>query len=276
MIKSVATVFETEDYGKFVLAEWNRRTDEQRVTKIKSSIAEIGFRMNPIIVNDNFEVIDGQGRLKACQELGIPVKYVVDRDAGVLECQTMNMHQTNWSITDYMRCYASMGNDSYKALCRLCDTYTFVNPNMVAGIAIGAYASGGRTLTHVKKGTFRFESPEQVEHVEALLKTLKEFSPYVAHVGGRRGFMYLALAFIIDHGARVDRLLNNFKRLYPTILPCANMRIALDELTRVYNQYARHGKANFYGDYLNYENVLKSGWSREGTMRRNGQPEATV
>ena len=44
------------------------------VDKLKKSIKNQGL-MKPIMVNQKLEIIDGRHRLKACEELGVAVKY---------------------------------------------------------------------------------------------------------------------------------------------------------------------------------------------------------
>ena len=48
--------------------------DRKTVDKLKKSIKNQGL-MNPIMVNQKLEIIDGRHRLKACEELGVAVKY---------------------------------------------------------------------------------------------------------------------------------------------------------------------------------------------------------
>ena len=77
MHNKVGFVYSTEDYSVFQKLNGNRDVLESRKNKIMESILERGWIRNPIVVNQKFEVIDGQGRLEALQELKMPVEYVI-------------------------------------------------------------------------------------------------------------------------------------------------------------------------------------------------------
>lgn len=64
MSRIFAQVYEEKDYSKFKRLENNRDVTESRKEKLKASIAS-GEILNPIIVNEKMEIIDGQGRYEA-------------------------------------------------------------------------------------------------------------------------------------------------------------------------------------------------------------------
>ena len=59
----------TKNYEMFQKLEGNRPVLERRINKIIASINNVGYITSPIIVNDKYEVIDGQGRLEALKQL---------------------------------------------------------------------------------------------------------------------------------------------------------------------------------------------------------------
>lgn len=91
MNETVAMVFMTDDLTKFKVLDGNRKIKESHRQELIASIDKHGFIMNPIIVNENFEVIDGQTRLAACKELGVPVYYIVVPKIGIDECELENV-----------------------------------------------------------------------------------------------------------------------------------------------------------------------------------------
>ena len=76
--ESSKKIYITKDYSIFKKLTGNRSTELERITKICDSIREVGYITSPILVNENMEVIDGQGRLEAFKELGIPVEYIIE------------------------------------------------------------------------------------------------------------------------------------------------------------------------------------------------------
>lgn len=83
----VNIVYETTDYDKFVIVDGNRIIDH--VEHIKQSMKE-HYVPNAILVNEKFEILDGQNRFKAQKELGKPVRYIVEEGLGIVDARAMN------------------------------------------------------------------------------------------------------------------------------------------------------------------------------------------
>jgi ParB-like chromosome segregation protein Spo0J len=77
MIESEYKIYKTKEYNKFKILKGNRTIPRNRVEKIKQSIEEVGCIINPIIVNENYEIIDGQGRFTALQESDKDIYYII-------------------------------------------------------------------------------------------------------------------------------------------------------------------------------------------------------
>ena len=103
-------IFTTTEYDLFKRLKGNRDVTNKRVAIIKESISSIGYVSNPVIVNENYEVIDGQGRVRALMELGLPVEYRIITGLGIDDCRAMNLKPTGWSINDFVKSYAEYGN----------------------------------------------------------------------------------------------------------------------------------------------------------------------
>lgn len=116
MDKQVGIIYETQDYSMFKHLEGNRTDAVARGAKIIKSIRENGYILSPIAINENAEVIDGQGRLYALECEALPVHYYVVPGAGIDECIAMNIYGTKWKMNDYIESYASRGKQPYKAL----------------------------------------------------------------------------------------------------------------------------------------------------------------
>lgn len=112
-MKKVGEIYQTENYSIFKRLSGNRGVEDSRVLSILKSIQNVGYIKNPIIVNEKYEVIDGQGRLEACKRLGLPVYYSIAEGAGIEECIAMNINQKNWKVEDYINSYGELGINSY-------------------------------------------------------------------------------------------------------------------------------------------------------------------
>ncbi len=100
-METTYVVKETTKYNMFKYMNGNRSVEQSRVNKIAASIKKYG-QLNPIEVNEKYEVGDGQGRLEACKQLKIPVKYKVIPERTIEDYIAVNSTSTNWTMLDYV------------------------------------------------------------------------------------------------------------------------------------------------------------------------------
>tara|TARA_R110002050_G_scaffold298537_1_gene462017 strand:- start:510 stop:1301 length:792 start_codon:yes stop_codon:yes gene_type:complete len=109
-------VNKTKNYSLFKTMSSNRQVNLSHVKNLMRSMSENGVLINPIIVNEKFEVIDGQHRLRACTDLDMPVYYLIAKDYRIKEVHALNLNQKNWSNQDYLEAYSNDGNINYKRM----------------------------------------------------------------------------------------------------------------------------------------------------------------
>lgn len=118
---STEQMFRTTDYKGFKRVVGNRAVMEERVTKILASMDKIGYIPIPLVVNEKYEVIDGQGRLEACRRRGLPVNFIIKPGLKIDDCITMNINVSPWNLMDFILCYAEIGNQNYEYIKKLMD-----------------------------------------------------------------------------------------------------------------------------------------------------------
>lgn len=111
---AVSKIYQTSDYDKFKRLKGNR--DVSRTNKVVGSIEKVGYILSPILVNEKYEVIDGQNRLEALKELKLPVHYMVQPNIGIEECRALNINQSNWTVAQFIGSYAENGYPNYERL----------------------------------------------------------------------------------------------------------------------------------------------------------------
>ena len=105
--------FETRDYSMFKKIRGNRPVDEAHVKQLKKLIADKDL-MDPIRVNQNKEVVDGQHTLQARKELGLPVPYIIINSDDPLDVARLNQGRKNWSLDHYLGHHCARGKMDYK------------------------------------------------------------------------------------------------------------------------------------------------------------------
>lgn len=113
----------TRNYEIFKKLQGNRAVQEDRIKNIINSINEVGYIKSPIVVNEKMEVIDGQGRLEAAERLNLPIHYIIVPGIGIEECRAMNINQKSWGLTDYIKSYADMGQESFILIQKIIKEY---------------------------------------------------------------------------------------------------------------------------------------------------------
>lgn len=241
-MKEIATVYRTSDLSIFKTLNGNREVKDRRKQKLMESIDKYGYITNPIIVNERYEVIDGQGRLAACKELGTPIDYIIVPNIGIKECQVFNMYGETWKVRDFIECYAQRGSKDYERILKLSEigfgirTYMFAN---------GMYGGTGIVENTIKEGR-AVSSVETFKKAKAALEYLKTVKPYTDQVEGRKTDFESAVLFAYsDDNCDNNRLTECIMKYYNTIGNIISIKSALDELSKAYNRNLK-GKQRVY------------------------------
>lgn len=241
-MKEVATVYRTEDLSIFKTLKGNREVKENRKQTLVESIDKHGYITNPIIVNERFEVIDGQGRLAACKELGSPIDYVIVPNIGIEECMVLNMNMKNWLTIDFIDSYAKQGKEDYKRILDL--------SRMGFGIRTYMYANGlygGTTIVEsvIREGKAK-SSEETYQNAKRALEFLKIVKPFTDNVDGRKTDLESAVLFAYrDEKCDNDRLIDCLAKYYSNIGNVISISVAMDEISKIYNRNLK-GKPRLY------------------------------
>lgn len=111
-MKAINQVYTTTDYSMFKDLKGNRNVNKLHVRRLRESFKN-AYLLSPIIVNDKYEIIDGQHRYAAAIELQKPINYIVCREYGLREVQILNTNMKNWSRIDYLNAYCDLGYPEY-------------------------------------------------------------------------------------------------------------------------------------------------------------------
>ena len=111
-MKVVNHVNQTSDYSMFKELKGNRHVNKLHVKRLKDSFQK-AYLFTPIIVNEGYEIIDGQHRFEAAKQIGLAINFIVVPNYGLKEVQMLNEHMKNWSKGDYLNAYCDLGNPEY-------------------------------------------------------------------------------------------------------------------------------------------------------------------
>ena len=256
-MKKVGDIYQTENYSLFKRLPGNRGVEDARVLTIVKSIRAVGYIMNPIICNENNEVIDGQGRLEACKRLGLPVFYSIAQGAGIEECIAMNINQKNWKIEDYINSYAELGDNSYILLQQLLKRF---QPSLGLSTVI-AITKGVNTSVYkdVKNGTFSM-TQERFRDAANVMEFIKPMAEIIDGIGGNKENYFFALAFCCRNPEIDNQMLTEKMQRYRVELPAVSkMDQALDAIEAIYNK--RLGAKNKVYIKTEYKKAMEDKYS---------------
>jgi hypothetical protein len=101
---------ETKQYTKFNILNHNRELNNSNLKKIEESILENGLQV-PIIVDESYNIIDGQHRFYVLQTNKMVVSYIMSKRAN---SQDIDKYQESkkWTAWDYCHKRANLGDIS--------------------------------------------------------------------------------------------------------------------------------------------------------------------
>ena len=260
----IGNVFRTCDYSKFKRLKGNRAVLANRVSRIMQSICKHGYITNPIVVNENFEIIDGQGRFEALRQLELPVDYIVAYGTGVKQCIALNAYGGIWTMNDYIDSYCEGGNENYLRLRSLMNAYPKLPLKVISQFAFGLCSTPS---DKIKQGNI--ELPEDlIPVIEDHLRFVSCLWPSLSKVKGTNVYYSYAVGFARICGANEDRLISCVQR--SDLAPAPNIRIALDNISDLYNWALKDQTKRIYL-YPRYEETMcdKYGWYKAKWGTRN-------
>ena len=238
---TVNTVLKTNDYSKFKKQEGNRQLNELHLKRLVSSIQENNLlSSNPILVNDKFEIIDGQHRFEVCKQLGLPIYYLISKNLGLKEVQMLNANSKNWKLDDYIDGYCNLGLVEF---CYFKDLMTKNKLGITSLLAI--FAAGGHSgnaFDDVKNGNLKLPYKNRGLIILQWIKDWLHFYP-----GADRRTFVLALVQLYNvKGYSHEKIVQKMKYQSTKLVDCTNVKTYLALLEEIYNFKERGEKLRFF------------------------------
>ena len=227
----------TKNYELFKIHRANRQINKNHVKNIKKSMQK-KFLISPIIVNEKLEVIDGQHRLIASKDLGLPVYYFINNNYSINEMQRLNAINKNWVPIDYLNTGIQLNNQNYIDYKRFKKKYGFsheINLTLLSDNATN------NNLYKFKEGIFEVKNYELACGYADLINLI---SPYYKEFKRRR--FVTAILFLLKHKQDVFSIHEFIKKLKSrpnSLQNCISMKQYLELIEEIYN-YRRQLKVN--------------------------------
>lgn len=173
---------ETKNYERFSFVDSNRDINDLNVNKIEKSILEIGIQV-PIVVNENYEIIEGQHRFIALRRNDLVVPYIVSSVAN--ESHIAKLQESKkWSAEDFCRSLANKGNIDCQTALDYADRWFYESNkklSIVKSLELLLDSRGCKILIPLKSGQYKVNT-YLAENVFKAVKIMSEHehstSPY--------------------------------------------------------------------------------------------------
>lgn len=237
------TIQRTNDYDKFSFLSNNRDPSRSHIEALKRAFQDYGnlTESQPVLVNERLQIIDGQHRFIAAQELGSPIFYTTVPGLGIQEARQMNILHKNWTTDDYAESYAKGGNMQYIKYLELKEEFGFSHSVLIS------YAKEGRVkgvFADFRNGTF------VIDDLEATRQRLSMLADVTAIIGATLADKIFALAFRramqAPHYDHV-RMLKKLAELQTEFRAFSKQPDALRQLEDIYNyRYTESNRVRLY------------------------------
>lgn len=173
----VTEIRETNNYSMFKNMLGNREIKDTNYKKLLRSMSEKQLLM-PILVNEKFEIIDGQHRFTACKTLNLPVYYYVVPGYKIEDVKRANLVSCTWNLDDYLNLHFEMGKTEYSNFKEIIEKNKLKVTQLleiVAGIENKEYS---RVKMAFEDGIFAIESPLEIQRFLQDWQDFRELKEY--------------------------------------------------------------------------------------------------
>jgi hypothetical protein len=104
----------TMEYDVFKPMQGQREVSERYVKVLASCIKDKNYlRLFPIIINEKWEVVDGQHRLEAAKSLGLRIYYFMEQGLSYVDAGKLNSVRDDWDFRNHLNNYVKNNHFDY-------------------------------------------------------------------------------------------------------------------------------------------------------------------
>lgn len=236
-------IFKSTDYLKFQKIEGNRKLADNHVKSLVESVKSKNLlHLKPIIVDENFFVLDGQHRLEAARICEVPIYYIVCSSEKFKEITKLNQNQKNWKLIDFLTFYAvNFKNPCYQDLLKFMEerslsvenAFIYIGYNIKTKVNREAFCNGEFVLEETLD-----KAISRMSDWETFFDFMKEKNSDILDFFKSMHFRK-ALIEILDSG-KINRqqFWDRVKMNVTAIYRCYNKDDTLDMILKIYNKHA--------------------------------------
>ena len=226
-------------YNKINYFMGNRRIINEHVEKIMASLSSDGgntLEDNPILINNKYEIIDGQHRYEACKRLDLPIYVKMVNENFKDNIIFLNTNQRNWNDGDFANYYASQGLKPYQIYLDYKEKYKFITHGIMIAIFNKWYDrrnDGGS----FKNGLLTIKYPEHIEDTIEKLVALRDVAqnPRIEpSTFKKQQFQQALLKLFLSHKFKFNKFRKNLRTSEHDFNVLAKSTDMIDQMDQIY------------------------------------------
>ena len=172
----VGEVLETSDLSKFSFFKENRDVKPSKLKQIRSRMKSHGWEKGSfLLVNEHFQVIDGQHRLTVARELGVSVQYIIVQGGDMSTVCQRNSGGNKWNIIDHLGSFVKSDKTHYVLLDRFMKNFPDFRPTECMMLVKNSSSSSTRDV--FESGNFETKDMKVAYQWGRDLMSLKRYFP---------------------------------------------------------------------------------------------------
>jgi hypothetical protein len=235
MVKNSNQVHTTTDYFLFKPIEGNRNKNLMHINRLKKSMAD-NYLFTVIIVNEKYEIIDGQHRFEVIKDLQLDLNYIICKGYSLNEVHILNQNSKTWNADDYLTGYCNLGYEDYLKYASFKEKYNLGHNetmSLLAGIP------NKLDIDVFYNGNFKVKS---LKSAEDMIEKIMMIEPYYMGVR-RRAFIYTMMSLFRNQNFEFTEFLQKLKTQPTALQDCTNVTNYKVLIEEIYN-YRRREKIN--------------------------------
>lgn len=181
-------IHKTKNYRIFRKVKGNREIQESHIKSLRASILSKNLlEHNPILVNRNMEVLDGQHRLEVAKREELEVFYTIVDGADVSLIREINDANRRWSAYDYVKSYAETGNKDYQTVIDFMKKH-----DLSASTAASVLAGDHKIRTKMSALRNGFYKVKSLDEAEKFMTRISLLVPHLEYDNIRRDRDFIA------------------------------------------------------------------------------------
>jgi hypothetical protein len=189
-----------------------------------------------IVVNEYYEIIDGQHRFDVIQELNLPLHYVVCQGYGLNEVHILNQNAKIWGADDYLDGYCKLGYKDYIIYNDFKNYYKLGHNECMMLLCNGF---GNTYLGIFYSGKFKIDSLFKAEEI---MHQILMVEPYYKGVR-RRTFILTMISLLKNPKFSMLEFVQKLKQQPNVLKDCPSTEMYKSIIEEIYN-YRRREKVN--------------------------------